>query len=166
MIAFDTRVLLLWNHLLFSIFGRSSGVYSLLRFLCISANNCWVTTTYSADIICLHYMRGQPGHSPWPHGWLLPGFQGMNAGMTSQPNVALICKLRWSLMCFAYIVGRLSEGIGTFRHCQTSGRLVQDLNVCTVPNFVYVHHVTMIVFPLLRFHQRKLFANSVYVSCD
>ena len=77
-------------------------------------------------------MRGQPGHSTWPHVWLLPSFQGMNAGMTSQPNVALICKLCWSLMCFAYIVGILSAGISTSRHCQTPGRLVQDLNVCTV----------------------------------
>ena len=52
--------------------------------------------------------------------------------MTSQLNVALIHKLRGSLMYLAYLFGMISTGFGTTRHCQTSGRLVQELNGCTV----------------------------------
>ena len=37
-----------------------------------------------------------------------------------------------SLMCLAYIFDMLSTSASTTRHWQTSGRLVQELNVCTV----------------------------------
>ena len=46
-------------------------------------------------------MRGQPGHNTRPHTRLPPSFLGMDAWTTSQPNVALISKLRRSLMCLA-----------------------------------------------------------------
>ena len=52
--------------------------------------------------------------------------------MTYQLNVALICKLSGSLMYLAYFICMLSTGVCTPRHRQTSGRLVQELNVCTV----------------------------------
>ena len=53
--------------------------------------------------------------------------------MTSQLNVALICKLSESLMCMACFLDMFTMGVFTTRHLQTSGRLVQELNVCTVP---------------------------------
>ena len=52
------------------------------------------------------------------------------AWMTSQRNVALICKLHGSLTYLTCIL-TLSMGVCTTRHCQTSSRLVQKLNVCT-----------------------------------
>ena len=55
--------------------------------------------------------------------------------MTSQLNVALIGKLYGILMCLAYFVG-MTWGVFTTRHWQTSGQLVQELNVCTVTTFV------------------------------
>ena len=54
---------------------------------------------YSADIKFLHYMRGQLGHNTRPHAQLPPSFLGMDAWMTSQLNLALIRKLRETLMC-------------------------------------------------------------------
>ena len=51
--------------------------------------------------------------------------------MTSQLNVALIRKLRELLISLAYFL-TLSVGVCTTRHCQTSGRLLQELNHCTV----------------------------------
>ena len=47
-------------------------------------------------------------------------------------DVALIRKLRGSLMCLAYILNMLSMGVCTTRHWQESSQLVQKLNVCTV----------------------------------
>ena len=58
---------------------------------------------------------------------------GMGARTTSQLNVALIRKLRGPLMCLTYYFDMLSMGVCTTRHWQTTGRLVQELNVCTVP---------------------------------
>ena len=52
--------------------------------------------------------------------------------MTSQLNVALIHKLRVSFMCLPHLFNVLSFGVCTTRHCQTSGRMVQQLTVCTV----------------------------------
>ena len=52
--------------------------------------------------------------------------------MTSKLNVALICKIRGSLMWLAYLFDMVSMGVCTTRHLQTSGRRVQELNVCTV----------------------------------
>ena len=39
---------------------------------------------------------------------------------------------KWVMMCLAYLFGMLSMGVCTTRHWQTSGRLVQELNVWTV----------------------------------
>ena len=59
-------------------------------------------------------------------------FLGVDALMTPQLNVAVIRKVRGSLMCFAYYFDMLSMGVCTTSHWQTSGRLVQELNVYTV----------------------------------
>ena len=53
-------------------------------------------------------------------------------GLPLQLKVALSRKLRESSMCFAYICDIISMGVSTTRHGQTSGRLVQELNVRTV----------------------------------
>ena len=52
--------------------------------------------------------------------------------MTSQRNAALIHKLRGSLMYLAYVFDMFFMGVYTTRHWQTSSRLGQELNVCTV----------------------------------
>ena len=82
----------------------------------------------------------QPGHNTRPHARLPPRFLGMYAWMTSQLNVALIRKLRGALLCLAYFFDMLSMGFCKTRHGQTSGRLVQELNVCNVhvDTFVFV----------------------------
>ena len=84
-------------------------------------------------------MRGQTGHITRPHARFSPSFLGMNAWITSQLNVALFFKLRGLLACLPYYFDMLSVGVCTTRHCQTSGRLVQELNVCTVASHL-VHH--------------------------
>ena len=43
-------------------------------------------------------------HNKRPHARLPPSFLGMDAWMTSQLNVALIHKLRASLMCLVYFL--------------------------------------------------------------
>ena len=77
-------------------------------------------------------MRGQPGHNTRPHARLAPSFLGKDAWMTSQLNVVFHRKLRGLLLCLAYFLNMLSMGVGTTRHWQTPGQLVQALNVCTV----------------------------------
>ena len=49
-------------------------------------------------------MRGQPEHDTRPHASLSHSFLDMDAWMTSQLNVALIRKLRGSLVCLAYFL--------------------------------------------------------------
>ena len=44
------------------------------------------------------------GHNTRPHTRLPQRFLGMDALVTSQLNVGLICKLRGSLMCLAYFL--------------------------------------------------------------
>ena len=51
--------------------------------------------------------------------------------MTSRLNVASIRKQRGSLVYLAYDRDMLSMGVCTTRQWLTSGRLVQELNVCT-----------------------------------
>ena len=58
-------------------------------------------------------------------------FMGMDAWMIVQLNGALIRKLRGSLMCLACI-DMLSMSVFTIRHWQSIGRLVQELDACTV----------------------------------
>ena len=77
-------------------------------------------------------MGGQPRHDTRPHARLQPIFLCMDAGMTSQLNVALIRKLHGSLMCLAYTFNMLSTSLFTTSQLQTSGRLMSQLNVCTV----------------------------------
>ena len=52
--------------------------------------------------------------------------------MTSKQNAALIRKLCGSLVCMAYVFDMLYKGVCTTQHWQTSGRLMHELNVCTV----------------------------------
>ena len=68
-----------------------------------------------------------------PHAWLPPWFLRMDAWMTSQLKVALIRKVYVGNWCAWLFSDMLSMGVCTTRHCQTSGQLVQKLNVCTVP---------------------------------
>ena len=58
--------------------------------------------------------------------------------MTSQLNVALICKLRGSLICLAYVFDILSMDVFTIRHRQTSRQVEQEINICTVVSWVRV----------------------------
>ena len=60
-------------------------------------------------------------------------FPGHGCINDPQLNVALVHKLRGLLLCLAYFLEVLSIGVGTTRYWHTSGRLVQELNVCTVP---------------------------------
>ena len=50
----------------------------------------------------------------------------------------LICKLHGSFMRLAHLFDMLAMGVCATRHCQAAGRLVQELDVCTV--HVYCHH--------------------------
>ena len=77
-------------------------------------------------------MRGQSGHNTRPDDRLPPIFLGVDAWMTSQLNVDLARKLCVSLMCLACILDVLGMGVFTTRQWKKSGRLVQELNVCTV----------------------------------
>ena len=70
-------------------------------------------------------MPGHPGHSTRPHARLPPSFLDMDACTTSQLNVALIRKL----LCAWFIFDMLSISVCTTRHWQTSGQLVQELNL-------------------------------------
>ena len=49
-------------------------------------------------------MLGPPWYNTRPHAPMTPSFLGMDALMTSQLNVALIRRLRGSLMCLAYFL--------------------------------------------------------------
>ena len=77
-------------------------------------------------------MRGQPGHNTQPHARSQPSVHGIDAWITSELNEALVCKLRVSLMSMADILTCHPWSFCTTRHWQTYGRLVQELNVCTV----------------------------------
>ena len=99
-----------------------------LRF---SSPFCHIAATVPKFSSCTKYV-GSPGRihdrTPDCHTFLL----GMDARMTLQLNVALIRKLRGPLECLAYFLEMSSMVVCTTRHLQTSGRLVQKLNVCTV----------------------------------
>ena len=64
-------------------------------------------------------------------------------------NVVLIRKLGGSLIYLAYFIGMLSTGVCTPRHWQTSGRLVQELNVCTLQSSVYDYSMFVWLWMLL-----------------
>ena len=69
-----------------------------------------------------------PDCHPVSWAWMRPQV----LGLTTERSF-LICKLRGSLMCLSYCFDTLSIGVCTTRHWQTSGRLVQEFDVCTVP---------------------------------
>ena len=54
------------------------------------------------------------------------------AWMPPQMNVALICKLYRVIGMLDLLFDMLSMGVCTNRNWQTSGQLVQELNLCTV----------------------------------
>ena len=60
-------------------------------------------------------------------------------------------------MYLAYFIGMLSTGVCTPRHQQTSGRLVQELNVCTVAIRLHVPIYCVSVMNLREF--RVIFFN-------
>ena len=78
---------------------------------------------------------GQHEHNTQPHARLPPSFPGIDAWMTSQAKVALIHKatFTWVIDVLGLLHDMLSMDTCSTRHWQTSVRLVQELNVCTVP---------------------------------
>ena len=78
-------------------------------------------------------MPGQSGHNTRLHAQLPPSFLDMDTCTTSQLNVVLVRKL----LCAWFIFDTLSISVCTTSHRQTSGQLVQELNVCTVVKEVY-----------------------------
>ena len=78
-------------------------------------------------------MCGQPGHNTQPHVRLPPSFLGMDIWMTLHLKGALIRKLRGSLMCLVSLFFDMPcKAVCTTRHWEASGRLVQEVSVCTV----------------------------------
>ena len=76
-------------------------------------------------------MLGQPGHKTQPPARLVPSFLGKNAWMTSQLNV-FSSQATWVIDVLGLCFDMLSMGVLKNRHWHTSGRLVQELNLCTV----------------------------------
>ena len=107
-------------------------------------------------------MRGQPGHNSRPHARLQPSFLGTDARMISQLNVVLIRKLLGSLLCLAYSFDMLSMRDSTTSHWQTSGRLVQELNVCTVRSLL---HVNVLIRFDIRWSVYKVIAKYIVTVC-
>ena len=68
------------------------------------------------------------GHNTRLHAQLQPSFLDMDPCTISQLNVVLVRKL----LCAWFIFDTLSISVCTTSHRQTSGQLVQELNVCTV----------------------------------
>ena len=76
-------------------------------------------------------MHGQPGHIKRADARLQPSYLDMEAWMTSQLNIALISKLRGSLMCLAFFLHVIQGCL--YNQAMADVQLkVQDLNVCTV----------------------------------
>ena len=76
----------------------------------------------------LHQMPGQPVHSTRPPAKLPPSFLDMDACTTSQLKVVLVRKLLCAWLIFFNVIHKCLHD-----HWQTSGQLVQELNVCTIP---------------------------------
>ena len=77
-------------------------------------------------------MPGQPGHDTRLYAQLQPSFLDMDACTTSQLNVVLVRKP----LCAWFIFDTMSIRVCTTSHRQTSGRLVQEFNVCIVSDFI------------------------------
>ena len=101
-------------------------------------------------------MHGQPGHDTRPHVRLPPCFLGMNPWVTSQLNAVSNRKLPGSLVCLAYSINVLSIDVCITRYWQTPGRLVQELNDCTVvsilTNTVYTIDIAAVLRAPLESH--------------
>ena len=83
----------------------------------------WRHLQYRHLILALSAWSDQAKHTQFP-----PNFLDMHACTTSQLNEVLVRKL----LCAWPIFDTLSISVCTTRHWQTSGQLVQELNVCTV----------------------------------
>ena len=75
-------------------------------------------------------MRGQPRHNTRPHARSPP--LEMDAWVSLQLNVAFDLKAACVIDVLGIGFDMSSMGVRTTRHWQTSGRLVQELHVCTV----------------------------------
>ena len=82
-------------------------------------------------------MRGQPRHYRWPDAQLLPQFPGHGCmdDLTTERSFDL--QATWVIDVLGKFFDMLSMGFCTTRRCQTSGRLVQELSVCTVPQKLF-----------------------------
>ena len=77
-------------------------------------------------------MSGMAEHKTRPHARLPPCFLGMDVRITSQLNGDLIRKLAWVIDMLGLFYDMLFMVVCTTSHSQMPGRLVQELNVCTV----------------------------------
>ena len=80
-------------------------------------------------------MRGSPGHNSQPLAQLPPSILVMDDLTTELSFNSLDTWVIDVLDLFFYM---LSMGVSTTRHWRTSGRLVQELNVCTVVNIFLI----------------------------
>ena len=74
-------------------------------------------------------MRGQRGHDTRWHAQLPTSFLSM-ADLTTERGVDPQATRVIDVLGLSFDI--LSMGLCTTRHCKTSGRLVQELNVCAV----------------------------------
>ena len=77
-------------------------------------------------------MCGQPGHYTRPHDRLPTQFYGHGCknDLTAERNVN--SQATWVIYALGLLFDVLSMDVSTTRHWQISGRLVHELNVCTV----------------------------------
>ena len=76
-------------------------------------------------------MPGQPGHYARPHPRLQSRFLGKDARVTSTEH-SFDWQASWIIVVLGLFYDMSSMNVCTIRHWQTSSRLVQELNVCTV----------------------------------
>ena len=74
-------------------------------------------------------MRGLPGHNSRPLAQLPPNILDMDDLTT---ELIFNSKATWVIDVLDLFFDMLSMGVSTTGHWRTSGRLVQELNVCTV----------------------------------
>ena len=77
-------------------------------------------------------MPGHPGHITQPYDRLPVTYMGMDAWMTSQPGNTFYLQATWFIDVPGLFSDMLPIGVCTTVHWHTYGRLVQELNVCTV----------------------------------
>ena len=74
-------------------------------------------------------MRGHAGYNTRSHARLLPSFLGMDDLITER---SFDSQATWVINVLGLFIDILSVGVCTTRHCQTSGRLAQEIHVSTV----------------------------------